>query len=884
MIPLAKKIQSFFVRKIESDRLKDNNYNLDLGLDEARNNKEIVSLADCQVLRSLRYLRGEKFDPQVLAELQQEKKKLKRKEFSPENQTRLLEIFSRIDNILFEPNVVQVTFNDKRHYKTAAEKGFEINGIKYKRLLCSAGMARKNTVQFVNEQYERPLKNLLNAGRKNIPIVPAKLNSYFGLYSSSTQIVSYPNFVVIPDFEYSRMMTVDYMDEEKQLHGDYVVEEREIEQKINAFDGQGLVLPYRSKLWANELELDWTPATWIFRMPFGKGQLVTFDFLEYANKVKKYEIVDVWGKEHDVRNVDVIFSASQIKLSSAFESGDDYLQKCLDYRLDFGISRYSPKESKTYSFATYQFLQTLNVTKPEQIASLCQDTVEWLRNISGQDYLSSILFLLGDLINSKDVNCDILDKIDNPVLKCLLLEPEIIKDGYVRKNLFDLINKKIRESYMGVLLLNGANYQPIIADPVAQIQFALGEETKGLLKEHEHYSNYWNIRNVNKVSALRAPMIWRSENNILNFRNSRDMNYWYQYLYDGVVFNIWGDDSLRMSGQDFDGDICLTTNQKEFVDGSFGGNVISYNRKTAQKTIPDESTLWKYDLDSFNSKIGFITNISTGFWSLMGKFNSNSKEYQALVNRQKSIFCYQSMEIDKTKGIEIVQYPKHWSMWNKNEGDSEVDFLNRIVLKQKPYFFRWLYPKYNKKYRRHIDNYDNYCWAKFGCGFWDLTKKDNRNENEQTTVEKFYQYSPLLDTPCIMNDISHYMEGKVKELRWKSKSDSPNYERIVGYCQISPESREQIKSIEKKFRSYHASECDDFTYLDIIRKDIFLLEENWETILGYLLKHHSRMAFICFGGELAELLKQNGCLYFPTPNEDGTMYLGKRYSLTKIKL
>ena len=42
-----------------------------------------------------------------------------------------------------------------------------------------------------------------------------------------------------------------------------------------------------------------------------------------------------------------------------------------------------------------------------------------------------------------------------------------------------------------------------------------GMEVKGLLNEFEHYSQYWNKKDVDTVVAMRAPLTWRSEVNTL---------------------------------------------------------------------------------------------------------------------------------------------------------------------------------------------------------------------------------------------------------------------------------------------------------------------------------------------------------------------------------
>ena len=67
-----------------------------------------------------------------------------------------------------------------------------------------------------------------------------------------------------------------------------------------------------------------------------------------------------------------------------------------------------------------------------------------------------------------------------------------------------------------------------------------GLPIKGLLKEGEEYSQYWNNRNIDTVVAMRAPLTYSSEAVMLNLKNDEKMKEWYKYLYSGIVYNIWG--------------------------------------------------------------------------------------------------------------------------------------------------------------------------------------------------------------------------------------------------------------------------------------------------------------------------------------------------------
>lgn len=895
---MPKKLQSFWIYKLESKNLKKDNFNITLNLDDARLNGLVVSLGDSQVLRSLRKLKEQNFCQEELNQLLLEKKKLKSKSNNRQNRDKLKNIENKISGMLFVPEVVSVVINDPRHYEKIVNQGLFINGVRFSRLLCGAGNARRSTVFFIDERYEKELKKILNNNRSETKqIVPSKFNAYFGLYNSATLPVQEPTVCVIPDCEVKRLTKVDFMIDSNMEGVDDQIEEREMECEFNLFDGQGLASPEISRVWAESIELDWTPATWIVRAPFIKGSLVTFDYISFAKEHDVDSVIDVWGKSHKVKDIQVLLSASQFKLWNFYNSYEEFSNYCRDNDLGWGISRYSPKVDKTHCFSNYQFLQTLNITTDEQIESLCKDTVDWFNDISGGDVIKSILYLLGEAVGHEYEN-DWFDKISDPIVKSLMLEPELIKDPFIRQHITNSINKKIKESYMGVLLINGANYQTMIADPVAQAEHAFRLPVKGLLRSGEHYSQYWSSKNVDKVNSLRAPMTWRSESNLLNLQHTSEMEHWYGYLNSGIVFNIHSDDFMRMSGADADGDICLTTDQKEFVECTYGGNPIIYERKSAKKELIQEDTLWTHDLKAMGSKIGFITNISTTLYSTLPMYDESSIEYQTLLNRIKLCCCAQSGEIDHAKGIEIKPFPKWWTNWTKiketmsDEEKQQAEFNNLIVCEKRPLFFRYLYSNYNRDYVRHLGNYDNYSWAKFGFGLDELLTKDELNEYQDRIVKNYHRFNPLLESGSLMNKISLYMQEKVKQIRQNNKGIKFDYKYLLGESKLGEEELFKLKKLHEKFRFHKQkiseNECDTVEqYMMLLRKEALGISSNVKELIISALNMDSKFAFQVFGNDIVDILVRlkRGIINIPVlDGEGGIEYLGRRYSIKNEKI
>lgn len=96
----------------------------------------------------------------------------------------------------------------------------------------------------------------------------------------------------------------------------------------------------------------------------------------------------------------------------------------------------------------------------------------------------------------------------------------------------------------------------------------------------------------------------------------------------------------------YDGDLVFTTDNKVMIDNAFGGNPITYQKKPTEKKYIDTKDLYKADLLSFDSKIGYITNCSTTLYSMLPLYEKNTKEHDTIMHRLKECRVLQGNEID----------------------------------------------------------------------------------------------------------------------------------------------------------------------------------------------------------------------------------------------
>lgn len=928
--------------KLSSNRLEKFNYHLKriLGntgthVKEIRSNGELIALGDNQALRTIRSIRYERnpnslqYDPDVLNQLYENKRELKKLPFSDTVKKQISIINAKIDEMLFVPEYVSVVIDDVAHYKKIIKDGLYINNFKYVRLMCSAGQARVNTVILVREDYEAELKKRLRCGAKSVKITKNKYNAYFALSSSSTYLIPKPNVLLIGDCEIEMEKRVDWIskippEEKNKLSNNERVNEKVTTLLFNLFDGCGAVSVEFAKRVAEALELDYIPAAFCIRCAYVKGMVFVVDFKQYAKELGIIFQKDLYGVDQKIEDMDMILTKSQFKLYNAYDSMEDYHRLCEDNGILWGVTKVTPKDDDTYFRSNYQFCQAIDLRKDEDVAELCQPTVEWLSGICGDDVNRTLLFLLGRMLEKPDVDYNnILNLTSDNVAKALILNHNMINEEYIKNTIIMSVNKKIRESYLGKLVLNG-NFSVMIPDMYAFMQHAFGQTVTGALKEFEHYSHFWNQRGKTEVVAMRSPLTWRSEVNKLNLKSNELTEKWFKYLTSGIVYNVWGCDCIIHADSDFDGDIVATTDNSVFLRCRYDNLPITYTKSTVDKEFIKEEELYLADIQSFNSEIGSITNISTSFYELLSKYENNpdSKEAKEILERLKLIRKSQGDSIDKAKGIKIEPMPKHWTkiIKKKPDGidDTAFDFINSIVADRKPYFFRYLYPKENAKYMEYRKKENDYCEEQF---FRTLDELLALPDSELSTSElnykhnKYLRYIPLIDHGGRMNKVCHYMEdhlAEIKRLRRKHTSEDVLNLMYSGnnqnFCEedvaLMNEFYLAYKKAKEKFKKSQRNDFDDSnsatntfnTKVKDIREQIsekIFSSVEYQCDLAIYISyelHPSRTKDFCwelFGNQIIKNIECNSSTpaLLPVPAKDGDIeYLGKRYKTMEVNL
>ena len=534
--------------KLNSSRIVDADFNLTLTYSEAVRNAEVIALASSATLRMIDNINGKSsFEKEKeIKELKEKKNKILNKKNTRTNKLKIKEINEKIQKEIFIEDYLCVVMDTKGDYDKVL-KGFKINGIEYQRLLSTSGGVKKSVVVFCSKRIHDRLYSQLNAERNpNIKFVPAKLEAYISLACSASFPVSKPNGILVVGEPMTR-----FKEDVIEVNGQGVVRPNvrhvdDYEITHNACDGMGLMTPTLAKRWSEEVQEHYTMAGCCLRQAFTKGMIFTFDFHQFADEVAKYEIVtDVWGHQHNIKDIELILTTSMLKLWDSYDSVDDWLEKTLANDHSFAITKVTPEKLDEEQTLNYQFLQSLELTD-EDIEELCKPFLDSIDGIMNKDYRQSLLYLRGVDLKEKTVLRPPFD-----YTTAMMLDESMLNDPYVYSKIKHNITNRIDRAKMGVLPVRG-NFSIISGDPYLLCEYVFGFEPTGLLKKGEFYSKFWNDKKVEEVAGFRAPMT--SMNNIVMRKivDNDEVSKWYKYMDTVTIFNCWDCTCHAINGADFD--------------------------------------------------------------------------------------------------------------------------------------------------------------------------------------------------------------------------------------------------------------------------------------------------------------------------------------------
>ena len=906
----------YYIYKIPSNKItKLKTYSFK----EASKDGCVVSIGDNLVLAKIREYYGENGDHVSLynkvQNIRKEMKKIRKLPTSTENVEAIRNLQSQLDNLLFVDDIVNIKVVTKKEYRELGRKGFDLNGKHYVRFMVGSGQMRRNTVTFINEKLFDYMQERLMCGLsgKIKTINLAKLSAYFALSFSSVLWVREPRVCVIKDFD--TVIPNQKLNWINKGEDGNTVTQIYKDIKLNSADGQGLISPEMAKLWAEDMHLNYVPCSFVVRTAFVKGNLVSFDFKEYAKEHGVTTIKDRYGTEYNVEDVDVLLSESQFKMAKYYSSWEGYLSYHKAYNLKWGVARYNKEFDDEYVLTNYQYIQVLNLNK-EDIDGLISYTTNWIKNICSGNLEYALTYNVG--VKNPALSVDsIINSCGSTFTKAIIKNPEMLKDGFVQRKIYNSIKESIRQAKIGRIWVKG-NYSFMISDPVAQCRSALGLSPDGLLPANHVYGNFWNKRGVSgEVCLLRSPLTHYSEVNVQELSNTEEMQKWYKYIYSGIIYNIYDISVVKHADSDFDGDICMATDNPYFLKGAKREELpIMYDKEavpTQKITLPNQV---RCDIKGLDTKVGQITNYSTSMLAMLPLFKGEKQQdqKQEIETRLKLLRELQGAEIDKIKGTAPPNFPKSWRHWvhiNKDDDDitkAEKYKYNSMVVKKKPYFFIYLYSTLMNDYKNYEKNFNSISLTHFGVPIKVLLRKKDHTEGEMNLLRKYRKYSPVLETDCVMNILCKEIENVEFDIKYK-----PNCASLLPEFADRTEIDEDkiVKLIElykgyKAQRKYKGIEAlvdnegiQDDDMNEILREVLYANRDEYKNnmldlftsskeLFNHLVVMCERNNWSCdciwdiVGDDIIDIIPY-GNTQVVVEDADGFEYLGRNYKLEGVK-
>ena len=812
-----------FVLKINSTLLAKNNWDLILPLERARKVPGlVVSLGDSQILTWINQLNGTTDYDIEAKRIKKEIKYLKKQPNCKENKKKIAELYKNLYDLQFKKDYVSLIIDKQKDYDRANE-GFRINGISYKRLLCTTNGVKTSTVVYASERIVNDngnittmveaLKRRIENGRDvTVPIVPAKLSAYEALCASNSIPVSWPKgIIVVRDcIIHFKSDIINITD--KDGYKEPIVEFLENQDvSNNCSDGCSMMLPSLARRWNGELTGDYEHEIGgcNLRCSWTKGMTFPFDYIRFAEEVmgasednpEKYLIEDVWGVKRDVRDSELIITESQLKLTKSYKSWEDYYNSCINNDYTIRIAKTAPHDVDDIRQLNYQFIQSLPMTD-DDIDELIYPTISEIKDITGMNVDKTIAYLCGDGFDSDSI------EYADTIAKVLMIEPKMISDPYIQSKIKKMIERRIRDAKIGVLDVHG-NFQIISGDLYALCENMFGLKPNGLLKAGELYSKYWKDCGVKRVLCARAPM-----SNIHSLM-SQNICYddrvadWYKYMPTVVVVN--GHDTMpaALNGFDQDGDLLFTTDNEPMLRNQVNIPALFCPQKNANKIAVSEDDIINANKAGFGSKIGAITNRITAMTSLMSNYEPGSKEYETLRYRTQCGQKLQQEEIDKAKGIIPVKMNPEWYVWSANkidyDNDSEEEierkkFNQSICAHKKPYFFQYNYLSLKRDYDKYVKISNENAISIYKKTLYEMLHSENLTAEEKRFIENYKRKLPLDESPSVMNKICWAVEKATDDLNFYNSSGYSCYNLSSGVM-YNKEIYDVIKVICDNYRS-----------------------------------------------------------------------------------
>ena len=557
----------------------------------------------------------------------------------------------------------------EEYLRCILNEGFTYNGIHYSRFGKSASQGKDGVTAFVCDEIFDELYTITQMDIEIDECVISKYEAQRCLpFSSCTLIHDYmPNIVIIDEYEkvlkdqlikYVVERKKEFVDKEtgkKKTYNAREIEEGYKDLKLSPFDGCGCHEYEFTSIVSEQLELDYEAAGVQVRLPFIKGYSVYVPFRKILKEWGYEYITDIYGNKHHIDDIDCIWNTSMFKGHKIFKekygsnAWVEYMNTIDKYQYKLGISKYSHhvKNLNKYTRMNFQYLQCLDLWNPKyidcfenknmleydildsnndgKIVELAKYTTNLFEKIIKGDKFYTYKFM--GINNTEDYESE------SKYLEAALINDVMLKDPAVKQFIYRKLKKSIDEAKVGKIYCSGF-YHTGVGDMIGYLQYAVGLEPIGCLKEHELHSGNFGSGDI---ISFRSPLVDPSEvNKIKNIYNDI-INKWFSHFKDQdiVMFNMYDISAPQQGGADFDGDIFFMCNEPIVIDSKINKNIILdiEDKATANPKPYVKENIVEYEVMTRDNRIGEITNVAT---SIENKYTTN-EEIKELYSNYSSL-------------------------------------------------------------------------------------------------------------------------------------------------------------------------------------------------------------------------------------------------------
>jgi hypothetical protein len=646
---------------------------------------------------------------------------------------------------------------DLRHI---LDKGFIYNGVHYSRFGKSASQGKDGITAFVCDLI---FDELYMITQMDIEIEECVISKYEAQrclpFSSCTLIKDYmPNIVIIGEYEktlhnqlikYVVERDKEFVDKEtgkKKKYKSREIEEGYKDLNLSPFDGCGCHEHEFMETVSAQLGLEYNVIGTQVRLPFVKGYSVYVPFKTILREWGYEHITDIYGNKHHIDTIDCIWNISMFKGHKLFkekygsDAWNEYMNTIYKYQFKLGISKYSHhiKHLNKRTRSNFQYLQCLDLWNPKYI--------DYYENKEVGDYDILDSQNDGKIVKLAKYTTNLFEKIikgekfytykfmgitdteayepESKYLEAALVNDVMLKDPAVKQFIYRKLRKSIDEAKVGKIYCSGF-YHTGVGDMIGYLQYAVGEEVIGCLKERELYSGNFECGDI---ISFRSPLVDPSEVNKIKIARNDIINKWFGHFknQDVVMFNMYDISAPQQGGADFDGDIFFLCDEPIIIDSKIDKHIILdiEDKVTAQSKPYNKENIIEYEVMTRDNRIGEITNVAT---SIENRYTTNEDIKELYSNYSSLLRIFQGKEID---------FLKTGFRWQMNKG-------LRKHLKQLPYFLLFNYPAKLKTYKT-------------------LSEKNKKVENKEDKIKLNAYHSP---SP--MNELCDYIcTWEKKNILW----------------------------------------------------------------------------------------------------------------------